>query len=122
MRQLRESGDDVADGVDAGLCRLLRLVDLDKSAVELDACLVEANILRARRAAHGDEDLFGFLLDGFAVCADPRHLHASFGLFNLFDLCAGVDIDAALLEDARQFLRNFFIFGRDHTRQELDES
>ena len=74
----------------------------------------------ARGAAHGDENLFGFLLDGLAVCADPRHLHASFGLFNLFDLCAGVDVDAALLEDAREFLRNFFVFGRDHARQELD--
>ena len=75
----------------------------------------------ARGAAHGDEDFLGFLLDGFAVCVGPGDFHAGFGLFNFFDFCAGVDVDAALFEDAREFLRNFFIFGRDHTRQELDE-
>ena len=36
VRQLRRAGDDVADGVDARLARLLKLVDFDEAAIEFD--------------------------------------------------------------------------------------
>ena len=44
VRQLRESSNDVTDGIDARLCCLLRFVDLDKSSIDFDACLVETDI------------------------------------------------------------------------------
>ena len=61
VRELRQAGDDVADGVDAGLGGLHPLVDHDEAAVELDIGLVEADVVGARRAADGDQNLFGFL-------------------------------------------------------------
>ena len=40
-------------------------------------------------------------------------------VFSIFDLGPGVDVDAALFEDARQFLRNLIVFGRHEARQEF---
>jgi hypothetical protein len=46
--QLRQAEYDVADGVDAGLGGLLRFVDFDEAALELDLCLFEADAACAR--------------------------------------------------------------------------
>ena len=119
--KLRQSGHDVADGVDAGLGGFLRLADLNEASVELDARLVDADVGSARGAAHGDQNLLGLLFDLLAVGAGPGDLHAGVGLLDLFDLRAGVHVDAALFEYAREFLRDLFIFGRHEARQELDQ-
>ena len=70
--QLRQSRDDVADGVDAGLGGLLHFVDLDEAAIEFDLGLVEADVGGARGAADGDEDLLGFLFRWLAVSGRSR--------------------------------------------------
>ena len=54
VRQLRESGDDVADGIHALLGGLHPLVHRDEAPVELDVGLVEADIVGARSAADCD--------------------------------------------------------------------
>ena len=57
VREHRRAGH-VADGVDALGGRLHPLVDLDEAAVgELDAGLLEPDVLDVRRAAGGDEHL-----------------------------------------------------------------
>ena len=50
------------------------------------------------RAAYGDEDFVGFLDLGFAVLVGEGDFDAVFGLLDLFDFGAGVDVDAALFE------------------------
>src|SRR5579859_899696 len=47
MRQLRKSGYDVADGVDARFGRLHPLIHWDESAVEFDVGLLHAHVARA---------------------------------------------------------------------------
>ena len=111
MRQLRQAGYDVADGVDAGLGGLLRLAHVDEAAVEFDFGFLDADVGDAPRAAYGDENFLRFLFDRFAVSAGPGDFDAGFGLFDFFDLGASVDVDAAFFEDAREFFGNLFIFG-----------
>ncbi len=82
---------------------------------------LDADVFGARGAAHGDEDFFGFLFDGLAVGGGPGDFDAGVGLFDFLDLRAGVDVDAALLEDARELLGDFFVFGRHEAREEFDE-
>ena len=60
VRQLRGTEHDVADGVDAGLGGLHPGIGFDEFAVGLDLCFLETDILRARLAAYGDQDLVGF--------------------------------------------------------------
>jgi len=76
MRQLRQAGDDVADGVDAGFVGLHPLVHLNESALRLDFRRLETDAFSARRAAHGDQNFFGFLLDLFAIGGREGHFHA----------------------------------------------
>ncbi len=114
-------GYDVADGVDAGLFGLHPLVDLDKPALRLDLRFLEADVLRARRAAHSHQHLLGFFLDLLAVGGREGHLRAGLRLLDLLDLRAHVDVDAALLEGPRQLLADLFVFVGHHARQELDD-
>ena len=75
----------------------------------------------ARCAAHGDENFLGFLIRRLAVGVGPGDFDAGFGLLDFLDFGAGVDVDAALFEDAREFLGNLFVFGRHDARQEFDD-
>jgi hypothetical protein len=68
---------------------------------------------RAPVAAHGDEDLFGFLDLRLSVGVGIGDLDAGFGLLDLFDFGACVDVDAALFEEARQFFRDLLVFDGD---------
>ena len=70
VRQLRRAGHDVADGVDARLGGLLALVHLDEAPVQFDARGFQADVLRVRLAAHGDQQLLGF--DGLGLAARER--------------------------------------------------
>ncbi len=64
----------------------------------------------ARGAADGDQNLLRFLHDLLAVGAGEGHLDSVLGLLDLVDLGAGVGFDAALAEDARQFLAHVLVF------------
>ena len=118
--ELRQAGDDVADGVDAGLGGLLGFVDLDEAAIELDFRLLDADAFGARCAADGDEDFLSFFLDGLAGGGGPGDFDAGGRLLDLLDFAAGVDVDAALFEEACEFLGYFFVFGRHDARQEFN--
>ena len=96
VRQLRQSGDDVADGVDAGLGGLHPLVGEDEAAVGLDLHLVEACVGGARGAADGDQDLLRLLCCGLPF-ASVKLTDAVLVLLDFLVLAAEVDVDAALL-------------------------
>jgi hypothetical protein len=117
----RQPGHDVSDSKDARLRRLLRLVDLDQPAFKLDLGLLHADIAGSPGPAHGNQHLFGFLHLGLAVDVSKGHLHAGLGFLHLLNFGAGVHVDAALLEEARQFLGNFLVLDRNHARQKLDD-
>ena len=51
----------------------------------------------------------------------PGDFDAGVGLFDLFDLGARVDVDAALFEDAGELFGNFFVFGGHEAREKFDE-
>ena len=61
VRELRQAGDDIADGVDARLGGLHPLVGHDEAAVGLDVGLVQPDVVGARRAADGDQHLLRLL-------------------------------------------------------------
>ena len=50
-----------------------------------------------------------------------RDRDARFCFFDFVDLRAGVEIDSALAVDAREFLRDFFVFDRNQTRKHFDD-
>ena len=64
----------------------------------------------AGRAAYRHQNLLRFLHHLLAVRTGEGHLHPVIGLLDLLHLGAGVGIDAALAEDARQFLAHVLIF------------
>ena len=75
---------------------------------------------RARLAADGDQNFFGFdlLLLAFGGDGDGD---SRLRLLDFVDLRAGVEVDAALAIDARQLFRNFFVFHRHQARQHFDD-
>ncbi len=73
---------------------------------------LEADIFCARFAPHGNQDFFGVDLLLFSVNRNGDG-DASLCLLNLVNLRAGVKVNTALAEDARQFLRDFFVFNRN---------
>ena len=74
----------------------------------------------ARLAADGDQNFFGFDLLLLAFCGDGDG-NSGFRLFYFVDFRAGVEVNAALAEDAGELFRYFFIFDRDQTRQHFDD-
>src|ERR1051326_2450036 len=116
----RGGRDDVADRVDPRLARAHVLIDLHEAALDLDLRLLQAAVLRHGAAAGRGEDelrldrlLLAFRFDDglHAVLADLARHH----------LRVGEDVDALLLEDARELLRHFFVLDREEERHDLDD-
>ena len=84
MRQLRCSEHDVSNGIDAWLVGLHPAIGFDEAAVRLDAGLFEADVFRARLAAHCNQNLlrFNFLL---LASYGERHRNSRLRLFDFFD-------------------------------------
>ncbi len=113
----------VADGADAGLGHSAHpFVSHHEATVGLDAGLLEADALGARRAADGHQDLLGLLGLLLAVGVGPGDESASFVLLNLGVLDGQIDVDTALLELAQELLRNFLVFDGDDTRENFEDS
>ncbi len=55
-----------------------------------------------------------------AVRVGEGHLYAVLGLLHLLNSCAGVHVDAALFEEARNLLGNFLVLDRNHARQKFE--
>ena len=70
---------------------------------------------RARLAADGDQNFLGFDLLLLAVDGDGDG-DSRFRLLDFVDFRAGVEVDAALAVDARQFLGDFFVFDGNQAR------
>ena len=74
----------------------------------------------ARLAADGDKNFIRFNLLLFTFRGN-RYGHAGLRLLHLVDLGAGVEVDAALAEYAREFLGNFFVLHGNQARQHFDD-
>jgi hypothetical protein len=121
MGELRQSGDDVADGVNSRLGGLLPLIDRDESALGLDFGPLQADAFRAGAAAHRDEDFVSFFDDLFAVGGGVGDLDSRVGLLDLLELGPGVAVDAALPEGAGELFADLFVFDGDEARQIFDD-
>src|SRR5512132_431228 len=117
VRELPVAGA-VADGVDVLDRRPAMLVGGDTGAlVELDADLLEAEVLYQRTAADGDEHQVG--LDRLAVAEVDRERRAR--VLHFRALLLEVEGDAALLELLRQLGRGSVVLHRDQLREQLDD-
>src|SRR6266516_4854404 len=117
VRELPVAGA-VADGVDVADGRPAVLVRGDPFAlVELDADLLEAEVLDRGAAADGDEHQVA--LDRLAVAEVDGQ--AAGGFLDLRALLLEVEVDPALAELLRELLRGVFVLGRDQPRQHLDD-
>src|SRR5436190_1896964 len=120
VRQLRSAKDNVADGIDARLGGLLVRIHFDEPALQLDARILDADLLRIRLTPDGHEQLFNFKLFSLAVGEHRRKFYTRACLAHVFHARAGLDPDAGLFEIALEFFRYFFVFERDGPRQHLE--
>src|SRR5215472_13551114 len=107
--QLRQPGNDVANGVDARLRRAHIFVDLHKPALHLDLRLVDADVVRNRRAANRNQNLLRLHLLLLAVDGE-RHCNTRLRLLNLLDFGIHEAVDSPLAEHPHEFLRDFLVF------------
>src|ERR1700690_1191768 len=113
---------DVADRIDPGDACGHAAIDGDESAVDLDAHLFETEAFRVRPAPHRHQDLVGLehrLLPALAVDLDGDRGAAAFFGPGL-RLGAGDQLDAQLLELARDELDDLWVVARQDVRQRLD--
>ena len=66
VRQLRQAGDDVADGVELGLGRFHVRVGVHEAALEFRRGFVHASVVGHRQAADGHQNFFRAQRFGFA--------------------------------------------------------
>src|SRR5580698_10360564 len=108
------------DAVDARLGSAHVAVDFHVATLDLDLRLLDADVLGAWRAADGDQNLFG--LNSLLLAVDGEgNGHPGFGLLDLLDSGADESVDTAFAIDARQFLRDLFIFDRHVARQHFQD-
>src|SRR5579872_4804555 len=118
VSELRRAEDDISYGVNAGFVGLLPGIHFDKFTFGLDLRFFQADVLRARLASHGDQNLFRVDFVLLAIdCNGDRNTR--FRLFYFVDLRTGVEVDAALAIDAREFFADFFVFHRDEPWEHL---
>ena len=94
---------------------------MDEAAFGLDLGLLQADAFGAWRAAHRDQDFFRLLDDLFAVGGGVGDLDAGFGLLDLLELGADIDVDAALLEEAGELLADLLVLGGNQAGKVLDD-
>src|SRR5258708_5672705 len=116
----RRAGD-VADGVDALDAGLHLFSDADEPALgELDALLLEPDVLDVGRASSRDEHDVGLELLLLARGLD-RHRHGILSDLHVGDLRAGEHVDLSLLEDALDFLGAFGVLDGEDVRMNLEK-
>ena len=121
MGELRQAGDDVADGVDAGLGGLLCFVDLDEAAVEFDLVfsMPTSSVRGARPTA---TRTFSASFSTGLPLAPVQVTLTPVAVFSIFStLASGVDVDAALFEEAGELLGDLFVFRGHDARQEFED-
>jgi len=122
VRQHR-TGDHVADRIDAVDIGLEMVIDLDAAAlVRLDAELREAEILRVGDAADRDEHDIGFdRLRIAALRGLDRDLESRLRLLDLRHLRTELELEALLLEDALEILRDLSVHAGEDRIEEFDD-
>src|ERR1039458_3388074 len=114
--ELRRAGDDIANGIEAGLGGLLVRIHLDEAAVQLRARVFQADAIGIGFASDGYEQLFGLQHFLLAVLGGEGEFDAAAGALDILGARAGFDANLLLLENALEFLGDVLIFHRDHAR------
>src|ERR1700733_7853813 len=121
VRQLRQSGDDIADGVEIRFGGFHVGIGMDESALDFGPRFFEPAIFSERAASDGDQDFFGrqvLRFSGLVLESDGRALRIFFyGL----DFSSRFDADAFFLEGFFELRRNFLVFQRHDSPQRLED-
>src|SRR3712207_3249608 len=112
-----QGGDQVADGGDGGHVGAQVLVDEHVAALHRDACLLVAQALADRAAAHGDEQQLG--LELLAVL--QRDLDAVLGVLHAREAAPELEADLATAEGALEELGGGLVLERDQVGEGLDD-
>ncbi len=112
-----QSGNDVADGVEARDVGLEALVGDNKSTVDGDTDLLEAKVCGRRATAHSDEQQFG--LDRVAVL--QCHNNTFVGLRHALEAHAEGELDSALAESTLELLADRLVLVRYKVRESFDD-
>lgn len=116
------SGDDIADGVDAGDVGLEVLVDRDASFfVGFESGFFEPESFGEGLAADGNENFIGFDLDGFAFFVFGLEIGFSGVLFEAGYFCAEVEVKILFFEEALGHLGDVFVEGGGDDGEEFDD-
>src|SRR5437660_2493080 len=98
MGKLRQSGNDVANRVDALFTRFHPLIYVDESSLRLDArYLFHSDFFGVRPPAYGDQHPFRLQALLFFALWREDHGHAVFGFLYFFYLSIDEAVDALLL-------------------------
>ena len=102
MGKLRQSGNNVANRIDALFPRLHPLVYMDESTLALDARhLFQSSFLSIGPPAHSHQDLLRLQPLLLFPLGSEDHDHALFGLLHLLDFGIDEAVDALLFERAQ---------------------
>ena len=119
---MREPGRarHIADGVDAGCGRAAKFVDDDVRFLDFHALLFQAQSFDIAHDADGKDDAAELLDLLLAVLQRDGGVDAVRALLKLFDLRAGMDLDALLLEGLSGEGRNLLILHGQDAVHDLD--
>ena len=121
MRKLRQSGDDVADGVETRFLSFQIGVGVNESTLDLGFRFFEADIFGERAASHCNQNFLSgdrLRFPGFVFVNDGRALRV---LFHRFHFGLKLDANPLFLEGFFELRRNVFIFQRHDARQSFEQ-
>src|SRR5271165_4020615 len=120
MRQLRISGHNVANGINARLRGAHEAIDLHKAALDLDLGLLNADVIGTRCAT--DRNQYLLRLDRLLLAVDGEgDAYTVFAFLDLVDFGVDESVDAALAINAHQLFRDLFVLDRHIARQHLQD-
>src|SRR5271170_3047133 len=121
VRELRQAGDDVSDGVEVRLVGFQEGVGVNEAALELGFGLFDANIFGEGAAADGDENLFGadgLRFSGFVLVNDRRAVRI---FLHGLDFCFEFNFHALFHQSLVKFGGNFLVFKGNDARERFEE-
>src|SRR5271156_2110490 len=119
--ELRQAGDDVADGVEVRLVGFEERVGVNEAALELGFGFFQTDIFCERAAADGDENLFGadgLRFSGFVLVNDRRAVRI---FLHGLDFCFEFNFHALFHQSLVKFGGNFLVFKGNDARERFEE-
>src|SRR5262245_14667957 len=85
----------ITDCINALLCRLLILIDKNKTLFNFDLRAFESEALRVRHSSDCNQQHLRFKTNGFALRRLTRHTHAGFSLLEFLEFRIDLRLDTA---------------------------